>query len=47
MAKQGLNIAQVGAAIKQVCGKRMTQRVWANIVDAGAKSNIFFNQAAD
>src|SRR2546425_8859157 len=47
VAEQFLNITKIGAAVQQMRGKRMTQGVRADVVNAGAETNIFFHQPAD
>src|SRR6185436_8818721 len=45
--EQRLNVALIGAAVEQMRGKRMSESVWADIVHAGAKPYVFFNEAAN
>src|SRR5215213_4593825 len=46
MTQQFLDVAQVCAAVEQVRGKGMTQRVGTDVVHAGADANVFLNHAA-
>src|SRR5260370_33983767 len=41
VAEQFLDVAQVGATVQKMRRKRMTQGVRADVVNAGAESNIF------
>ena len=47
MAQQLLNVAQVSAAVEQMRGERMAQRVWTYVVNPDAEPNVLFNQPAD
>ena len=47
VAQQFLNVAQVGAAVQQMRGERMAQRVWTDVMYARAEANVLFDQASD
>lgn len=47
VAEQFLDVAQVGAAVEQVRSKRMAERMWTDVVNAGAEANVFFDHTAD
>jgi len=46
VTEQLLNVAEVSAAVQQMGGEGMSKRVRADVMNAGAKPNIFFHQTA-
>ena len=46
MAKQFLNVAEVGATVQQVSCERMSQGVRTDVVNPGAESNVLFYKTA-
>src|SRR5688572_16532937 len=46
MSQQLLDVAQVGAAVEQVCRERMAQRVRADVVHPRTDANVLINHPA-
>jgi hypothetical protein len=47
VTEQLLNVAQIGATVEQVCGKRMAQRVRADVVSSGTDAYVLVYHAAE